>query len=472
MSMTRRQFFARSGVAAAGTLLGPGLFASPLVGQALASTIGDRWLVVLFLDGGNDGINTVTPVSDGSHSHRADYDLNRGTGSGGINLSIAELAGTLVGNDPSTGAQLALHPGLAGLKALYDQGWLGVVQGCGYPAYSLSHELARMTWQTGNPQGESAGWVGRHLASSSGGYLPTDIPGVTIGKRVAPELRQSATSVLVVDQLKSFGFPYDDLSAAAGDIAAKRLAFNRLYSSWAATDLQDTKRFLGESGAATLASSEIYPQLHDLYLANRPGWSEQYAALDRSTARGLREIAKIIHGNQQGVAGVDARFFQLTNGGYDTHSNQGGANVDGQHYDLHREVGDSLKVFYDDLADMGLADKVLTLVWSEFSRRIPQNQSGTDHGSQGPMFVIGEAVNGGIYGNHPNLAALDEQENTVYSQVPGLFRSTDFRDVYGTILKHWLGMSGELIASEMLVPDVGHPGGYWTVPNFDMGFLP
>ena len=72
MSMTRRQFFARSGVAAAGTLLGPGLFASPLVGQALASTIGDRWLVVLFLDGGNDGINTVTPVSDGSHSHRAD----------------------------------------------------------------------------------------------------------------------------------------------------------------------------------------------------------------------------------------------------------------------------------------------------------------------------------------------------------------------------------------------------------------
>jgi uncharacterized protein (DUF1501 family) len=179
-----------------------------------------------------------------------------------------------------------------------------------------------------------------------------------------------------------------------------------------------------------------------------------------------------------GAPGVQARFFQLSNGGYDTHSDQGGAT--GQHYDLHREVGDSLKVFYDDLADMGVADKVLTVVWSEFSRRIEQNQNGTDHGSQGPMFVIGgpAALNGGVYGNHPNIDALDIDAdgngNTIYRQTANAFRSTDFRDVFGTILKHWLNMSQVQILSSVLIPDT-LAGEYWTLANgidLDMGFLP
>ena len=177
-----------------------------------------------------------------------------------------------------------------------------------------------------------------------------------------------------------------------------------------------------------------------------------------------------------GAPGVSARFFHLRNGGYDTHSDQGGST--GQQYDLHREVGDSLKVFYDDLADMGAADKVVTVVWSEFSRRIKQNGSGTDHGSQGPMFVIGgpNALNGGVYGNHANIddADLENDGNTRYRQTAHPFRSTDFRDVYGTILKHWLQMSQPQILSNILIPDAA-AGEYWNLTNginLDMGFLP
>ena len=124
---------------------------------------------------------------------------------------------------------------------------------------------------------------------------------------------------------------------------------------------------------------------------------------------------------------------------------------------------------------MGLGAKTTMVVWSEFGRRIPQNSNGTDHGSQAPMFVIGEPVNGGVYGNHPNIAesALDSDENTPYSQDPSdPFRSTDFRDVQGGILKHWVNMPESQILSSVLPLDSLAPADkYWTVQNFDLGFL-
>lgn len=468
MAITRRQFIRRTGLATAGTLLGPSLFASPFVRRAFAD-LGDRYLVVIFLDGGNDGQNTVVPVDNGGGNLRTDYEANRFN----IRLTPAQLAGTLVGNDPNTGAQLALHPGFIGLKQLYDAGQLAVIQGCGYPEYSLSHEEARTIWQSANPlrNGSLAGtgWVGRHLAATYGG---SQIPGVCISDSIAPDFRQSATSVLAINDLESFGFPWDGYNS---DEVAKAVAFQALHAN-ASAGLQSTQQFIGNAGSATLTSTESYPALHSDYENDRAAFSQLYADIDRSVAYDLREVAKIIYGVSAGATGVTARFFSLANGGYDTHSDQGGAT--GQQYDLHREVGDSLKVFYDDLADMGVADKVLTVVWSEFSRRIEQNGSGTDHGSQGPMFVIGgpTALNGGVYGNHPNIddADLEDDGNTKYRQIAHPFRSTDFRDVFGTVLKHWLNMSQPQILSNILIPD-SLAGEYWNLTNginLDMGFLP
>jgi uncharacterized protein (DUF1501 family) len=470
MALTRRQFLKRSSVVSAGALLGPGLFGNPFVRRAFAETIGDRYLVVIFLDGGNDGLNTVIPVDDGGGSLRTAYEAARLTGVGGLRITPADVGATLIGTDPNTGAQLALHPGFGGFKSLYDAGKLAVIQGCGYPEYSLSHDESRDIWMAGDPSttGGAPGWVGKHLATN---YLGNDIPAVSVSDGVAGELRQGTTSVLAVRRLRDLRFPYDEYSSA--DVDAKRAAFAALYAG-AGASAQPFLHYLGDSGTATLLASESYPALNDLYEQDRAAFNDLYEAIDRSTARDLREVAKMIYGVQNGVPDVHARFFQLTNGGYDTHSDQGAAETDGQHYDLHKELGDSLKLFYDDCADMGVADKVCVVVWSEFSRRVPQNENGTDHGSQGPMFVIGGGVTGGVYGNHPNIdeGALDENGNTAYVQGTADFRSTDFRDVYGTILKHWLNLPEPTILGGILPLDVDDPDFYWTTNDFDLGFLP
>jgi uncharacterized protein (DUF1501 family) len=143
---------------------------------------------------------------------------------------------------------------------------------------------------------------------------------------------------------------------------------------------------------------------------------------------------------------------------------------------LLQGVGDALELFYQDAADIGLANKICVMVYSEFSRRVAQNDNGTDHGSQGPMFVIGGGVAGGIYGNHPDI--LDPslytdgaEGNTRYTQAVGDgFRSTDFRDVYGTLFRHWLNMPAAQVAA-LLPADSGDPSQYWTLSNFDLGFV-
>jgi uncharacterized protein (DUF1501 family) len=473
MAISRRQFIKRTGLVAAGSFLGPSLFRNPWVQQALAQTIGDRYFIVVFLDGGNDGLNTVTPIENGSSGNlRGAYQIARTTGTGGLQLSAAQLAATAIGNDPNTGTPLALHPGFTGFKTLYDSGKLAVIQGCGYPNYSLSHDESRHSWQTGIPLGTGTGWVGRYLAANYGG---TDIPGVNITDEIAGEFIQSATSVLAVRRVGNFKFPYDEYDDS--DIPAKSAAFQAL-SAAAFANLQPTLQYVGAAGNATLTATSSYPPLSDQYRTDRGSFNQRYSDLGTSFARDIREVAKIIYGANRGVPNVNARFFELRNGGYDTHSDQGAGASDDQQYSLHNEVGNALELFYEDCVDMGVANKVCIVTWSEFSRRIVQNDNGTDHGSQGPMFVIGGAVNGGVYGNHPNIADQavlnpdNEDGNTPYSQAAGdPFRSTDFRDVYGTLLKNWLNMPQGTIVSSVLTPDSGDPATFWTAPNFDLGFV-
>jgi uncharacterized protein (DUF1501 family) len=487
MAITRRQFITRSGLATAGALFAPSLLRLPF-GQAMAATIGDRYLIVLFLDGGNDGLNTIIPVTGGLRTH---YEVARKTGGGGVRVLNPLVPGNPL-SDPLTGEQLGFHPGLASLSEMYDQNMVAVVQGCGYPRYSLSHDVSRSIWRRGAPlSAPGTGWVGRYLAAA--GYTGTDIPAVNIGGEVAGEYIQTTTSVLVYNRLQNFGFPYDfdwDDDEDVDDTPFKNAAFNALYGA-ANASVHPAMQYLGGTGNATLTAASTYPQLHDEYRSDRPSFYDLYAsedpgALNTGTSRALREIAKVIYGVARGVPNVNARHFECGNGGYDTHSNQGADT--GAHYDLHAEVADALKLFYEDLADMasgapsgsGLASlpgKVLTVVYSEFGRRIPQNDNGTDHGSQGPMLVVGGGVNGGLYGEHPNIdkAALGNDGNTLYKQDHSNgARSTDFRDVYGTIIKHWLNITNPATLAAMLPHDgtLGFSGpNYWLTPNFDMGFV-
>jgi uncharacterized protein (DUF1501 family) len=480
MAITRRQFLKRSGVVTAGGLLGPGVFGNPLVRTALAETIGDRYFVVLYLDGGNDGLNTVTPVNNASGTLRSDYMVARNPGPGeggnanGIRLSVAELAGTHIGLDPATGAQLALHPGfggsgpgVGGFKAIYDAGDLAVIQGCGYPEANLSHEVSSIIWETADPLGiggyGNSGWIGRYLSDPATGYGPLDIPAVNISSAVAGEYLQVGTSVLALNRVRDFGFPFDE--DYDDDDAAKEQAFLALHAESIAS-AQPTVSLVGGAGTATFDASQSYPALHQLYVSNRPAFNASYTALDSGTASSLREVAKVIYGVVTAQSNIEARHFWVRNGGYDTHADQGGAT--GQHFNLHDEVASAVKVFYDDLTDMGVADKVCIMVWSEFSRRVFQNDNGTDHGSQQSMFLIGGKVNGGVYGNHPNIeeSALDDK-NTIYTQT-GSQRSTDFRDVYGNVLKHWFNMPSGIIIPNVVKLDTGYdPDFYWTTADFD-----
>lgn len=488
MAITRRQFMKRSGLAAAGALVGPGLFGSPWLRRASAATIGDRYLIVLFLDGGNDGLNTIIPA--GGVLRPAYEAARKSNGGGGLRIT-SPLIPSLPFADPNTGSQLGFHPGMQAINDMYEAGMVAVVQGCGYPEFNLSHDESRSIWRRGAPlTTPSTGWVGRYLAAA--GYTGTDIPAVSLQGEVAGEFIQSATSVLAFNRLRDFGFPYDfaydDDDEADYDSPFKDTAFNALYGA-ASANSHPLMQYVGGTGTATLLAASSYPQCHTDYQAARGmAWGEQYSndeppGLNTGTSRRLLEVAKVIYGVARGtIPNVNARHFQVANGGYDTHSDQGAAT--GLHYELHDEVARAIKLFYDDLADMAsgassgsglenLPDKVLTVVYSEFSRRIFQNDNGTDHGSQGPVLVIGgpNSINGGVYGDHPNIveSALDDDGNTKYKQDNSNdARSTDIRDVYGTIIKHWLGLD----PTPLLPIDSGHSGpDYWLTPNFDMGFL-
>jgi len=474
MALTRRQFIKRTGLLTAGGFLAPGVFRNPFLERALADAMGDKYLIILQADGGNDGLNTVIPVDDGSSGAlRMRYEVVRNTGSGGLQIPASALSGTEIDDDLSSGTPLALHPGLSGFKTLFDAGKLAVIQGCGYPNQNLSHATSKGFWQTGDPLGMlpgTAGWMGRYLLSVP--YGPLDISAVNVRTEVAAEFAQTGTNVLAFTKLKTFTFPYDDYDP--GDNLAKRTAYSAVCTA-ASVAAETTRKFLGNAGGATLTASQSYPAIEATYVADRPTWNAGYTTLHSSLANDLREVAKIIYAVENNVdPAVCARFFQVRNGGYDTHSNQGA--LSGRHNNLHVEVGAAVEQFYNDLDNMPangggmVSDKVCIVWWSEFSRRINQNSSGTDHGSQGPMFVIGGTVSSGVYGNHPNINVLNSQGNTIYSQAAGdPYRSTDFRDVFGTILRHWLGVTDPTTIFPL---DGGDPTKFWTVPHFDLGFLP
>ncbi|MFM7143362.1 MAG: DUF1501 domain-containing protein, partial [Alphaproteobacteria bacterium] len=424
--MDRRRFLARTGSLTAAAMLGPGLFSSRLVRGAMAAT-GDRYLVSLVMDGGNDGLNTIVPMTDGDGTLRADYEAARLAGTGGLRLPVDGANGLLPlsvaglsGRDPNTGAELGMHPGLGGfvtgviedsgdpgfggLHALWTAGKVAVVQGCGFPDYNLSHDEARRVFHTANPRGLAAlantGWLGRALTRPAYGFGATDVPGLNFRDSVAGEFRQQGTSVAAARRLSDFTMPRD-VSAYASDSAAKLAAIQALYA--AQSGRPGRWRELGDSGSATFRCMDVFPAASRLYLSDRASWSAGYDTMALGTGRDLREVAKAIYARESGDQRVQAFTFRVDNGGYDTHSDQGGADPAGQHWTLHAEVGAALKHFFDDLADMGggLDQRVTVVAWSEFSRRVRQNDSGTDHGSQGPMFVVGGGVNGGIYGNHP-----------------------------------------------------------------------
>lgn len=414
--ISRRRFL--TGSAAAAAALGmPHPFQRAILGaQTAFAAPADAILVLVQLEGGNDGLNTVVPIDDAPGvAQRTLYESARPS----IGIAVADLLDTEIGADPAKGNRLALHPSLAPLHDLYGDGNLAVVAGVAYPNQSLSHFRSEDIWMSANPTGTfQNGWLGRYLDAA---FTPSDLKAVDLDKTLSPAFFSVDSNVLAVNALSEFVLADDPLYP---DLAAKKAALQAAYEEEAiqATGMQLS---VGTSGSILLGALDDYAAVDTTWPSNLNGKPGRLA-------KRFKDISSILRNDVLGGNPLGARFFHIRQGGYDTHSNQGA--LAGRQADLFTELATDLKAFYDDTVDLGIADKVLILTFSEFGRRVAQNGgNGTDHGEASVLFAIGDAVVGGVYGTVPALNDLNKGNLKV---------QVDFRQVYATVIDKWLATPG------------------------------
>jgi len=407
MKVTRRQFI-QGGIATFTVTFAAPEFLSDL---ALAQGSRVRNLVVLYLSGGNDSLSMVVPYRDPFYAARRP------------NIQVAAANVLQIGTDSSKVA-LGLHPRLTGLKQIFDQGRLAIIQRTGYLNQSRSHFQGTDIWSTADPANSSGlGWVGRYLDS-----LPSPIDPL-IGWNTTgalPHVLQSghvAVPAISNPVTYSFQSPNGGAEAAAEKSTALRinshLPVNQPSLSFVYGSAQAAMTTLDRvATVASYAGTATYPA-------------------NNSFAQALRAVAGAM------VRGVGTRIFYVTTGGFDTHSAQNPAN--GTYANLMTTLNDGLFAFYTDLNNQGLLGDTLVLSFSEFGRRISENGSnGTDHGSASAMFALGGRVTGGIYGTAPNLN-LDPANPTLENGAADVRFETDFRSVYAQVIEQWLGADSRAI---------------------------
>lgn len=388
-----------------------GAFAAPAAGS---STNPDgKILVIIELNGGNDGLNTIIPI---------DQYKNLINARGNILIpekKILPLAGTGIAG---------LHPSLKPLQSLYNQKMMAIVQGIGYPNFSYSHFRAVDILQTasGADNAVTTGFLGRYLSQHNKQY-PKGYPNagnpdplaLTVGPVPTSTLLQGRTISMGLNISSSSNF-YDLVAGVNMDAPAtnsgKELDFMRQTSSL--TTQYDNA--IKQAGRKQQNLSGKYPEKNDV-------------------AQNLKIIAQLIGG------GLKTSVYITTQFNYDHHN----AQVDtadttkGKHADLLNTFSEAITAFLDDLQLMGIHDRVMCMVYSEFGRRIKSNASyGTDHGSAQPWMFIGTQVKGGITGHNPVIA----EKVTV---ADNLEMQHDYRSVYTTLLKKWFNAPDDDIAASV-----------------------
>lgn len=443
MDISRRRLL-QGGALTGATLAIPGPLQRALFSPnpAGASSVTNPSIVLVQLEGGLDGLNTVIPVDDQpGHPQRTAYDAVRSS----IALTPAQLAATTFGTDPVKGNTLAFHPSLPDFKTLYDMGKLAVIQGVAYPNQNLSHFRSEDIWFSAEPLLPfSSGWFGRYLESY---YTTSDLVTVDIDTNLSKMYAcPLGCNVLAVKKLNQFVLPDDPLYP---DAAAKKTALETIYGIES-----DSGQTSGLQNAVGVTGDVLISKI-DEYAAISTNWGSNLDGLGGTPAKRLLEVSSIIRHDAVSGTPVGAKYFHVRQGGYDTHTNEG--STTGRLANLFDDLGPALKAFYDDLqaisveAGSNVSDNVLVVLFSEFGRRIAENGGGgTDHGSASVMFALGDCVNGGVYGEMPDIGAPDSKGNLVHH--------TDFRQVYASIIDNWLQGPGEHIP--LL------PGSPWTTIPF------
>lgn len=401
----RRSFLQALGLSGAGTMMLGGMPLSASTSTKLAAAISnsesDRILVIVRLKGGNDGLNTIVPIYDYDT-----YATNRPT--------IKHNLNDLTALTPDFGIPSAMTD----LLNLWDTGAMKVVHGVGYENHSQSHFAGSDIWASTDPTNNStSGWLGRHFEELYPEYLlnPPAVPAAvqigSIGNLIFDGASNNyAFSVANPDQLEAIAQSgtVHDMSSFPECIYGEQLEFMRGTTN-------TTYQYAGTIHEAYTEGTNSFP-----YMASELG-------------RQLSIVARLIKGN------LGTKVYMVTLGGFDTHANQ----VE-EHNNLLTDLSNSIKTFYEDLAQAGLDDKVLSMSISEFGRRTFENGSnGTDHGKAAPLMLFGPAMEGnGFVGVHPDLTADDGEGNLNYTQ--------DFREVYASVLENWLCIDSGLVDEALL----------------------
>ena len=466
--LTRRQFLKRSATVAATAAVAPHLRLIPGTNVAWAAGPSDAIVIVVQLFGGNDGINTVYPLTNvgGSDNQRARYEEYRPTlALPDTNLGLAPwqadgfpVSTVLDLGTNTNGTKYALNPGMDALHSLYQQGKVAVCSGVHYPYADHSHFRSEAIWYALDPLGTAGlGWVGKYM--NYAGFAPTEVPAVNLGDSINPAFSPTNTSVFAFNRLSDLEFPASDESTL------KQNKFRALY------DLADNSNpavfpelvKIGQTGIATIDTMQQYyvpgpsaGKVENLLLDSSGDYSRRNSLVyasplnpevnpqipDSSLVRDMRHVAATIRAN------VGARFFHVGTGGFDSHSSQ---EKGFYHSRLLQDVSESIVALYNDLSQAitlpggysgyltgSLASKVVIVTVSEFGRTIRQNaysdSAGTDHATSSPQFVVGGSVIGGQYGAYPHLDDPGAENDD------DLKMSIDIRDLYGTILNRWLNV--------------------------------
>jgi uncharacterized protein (DUF1501 family) len=425
MPIRRRDFIKQTFGAVSVAIALPDMWASAARANTPQAASGRRVLVVIELSGGNDGLNTVAPYTDPNYLRLRPNLALRDTdfASGGASSIISD--------------RLALHPAMTEIKQLYDAKKVAIVLGVGYPDPNGSHFISQEIWQTANiNEGQGDGWLGRYL--SEGAADGPTLSAISINDRLPKALLSRRVVVPNIPSFDDYGLRTDP--EHQGDHDNKITTFAGLHSrQFPAGSFIAAEQKLGSD--AVQGAIEFRDALRS--------YSSAVTYPNTSLAEGLQMLAQVI------VTIPAVKVVYVETGGFDNHSDQiAGADsrTAGQHANLLGNFSEAVMAFYRDMEEHGLADGVLMLQTSEFGRRPNQNNSlGTDHGTANPLFVIGNPVKGGLYGEQPGLGTtqLDGDGNLRFG--------IDFRSVYGTILDKWLSSDSRQILNSKF-DDVGFLG--------------
>ena len=402
MTSTRRDFI-RGGVSAFTLTFAAPAFISDL---ARAQGANRRNLVILYLSGGNDALSTLIPYTDPFYFSR------RPT------IAVPASSVLQVGTDAS-GKVLGLHPRLTGLKQIWDQGHLALIQRTGYNNSSRSHFLGTDIWSTANVTNTTgAGWLGRYLDQLPSPVDP--LAGWCTAGTVPHSLIGNYVTAPAIPSPASYAFQSPNTGTEA---TYSRSAMTSIASHLPA----DRPQVAFVAGTAQSAMATL----------DKVNSVATYTGTVTYATNGLAQALKATAGAM--VRAIGTKVFWVQTGGFDTHATQGVNQANGSYANNMATVGDSLLAFHNDLKNQGLLSDTCVLLFSEFGRRITENGSaGTDHGGGGLMMAMGGAVQGGLFGTAASLNP-DPANPTLENSGGDIHYETDFRSVYARVIDNWLG---------------------------------